>query len=77
MIWAWPGLGTSLKFLPENWYPCQNANQNAKNLGSVAPVCSKIAPIMLEIRFYIVQANNPVLANPTLFGRFDITLIQI
>ena len=32
----------------------QNANQNAKNLGSVAPVGSKIAPIMLEIKFYII-----------------------
>ena len=42
---------TSLKFLPEN---CQNANQNAKNLSSVAPVGSKIAPIMLEIKFYII-----------------------
>ena len=39
------------KFLPEN---CLNANQNAKNLGSVALVGSKIAPIMLEIKFYII-----------------------
>ena len=41
----------SWTFLPEN---CQNGNQNAKNLGFVAPVGSKIAPIMLEIKFYII-----------------------
>ena len=32
---------------------------------------------MLEIIFYTVHAINPVLTNPTFFGRFGITLIQI
>ena len=40
------------------WEPVRNFSrkfgQNAKNLGSVAPVGSKIAPIMLEIKFYLI-----------------------
>ena len=37
---------------------------------------SKIAPIMLEIKFYIIKAIKPVLAKSTLFWRFGITLVQ-
>ena len=33
-------------------------------------------PIVLEIKFYIVWAIHPVWANPSLSGRFLITLIQ-
>ena len=41
------------------------------------PVGSKIASIMLEIKFYIIQVINPVLANATLFWRFGGGLIKI
>ena len=33
-------------------------------------------PIVLEIKFYKVWAINPVWADPSLSGRFRITLIQ-
>ena len=42
---------------------CQKATQNAKNLSSEPTVGPKSGPMLLEIKFYMVQAILPLSAH--------------